>query len=157
MILIVDTETDGLDPKEYDLLEVAWARYDEQIGGMVDCYATLVDKSTTNAAFEINGIYPGLLALGVGSSTVTDEWWKAVDGCRAIVAHGASFDKQWLPQHEQPWICSYRDMRWPRGTHGKLETLALNHGVGVQPGHRAIYDVLTLVRVFDALPRFGTT
>jgi DNA polymerase-3 subunit epsilon len=155
MILIVDTETTGIDPKKDSLIELAGAVYDEE-HGLLDCQSCIVcSKDGNNAAFDINRIDPALFPKN--RTPHIDMWWELVDGCRAIVAHNASFDRQWLPAtNEQKWLCSIRDIKWPGGT-GKLETLALNHGVAVLPGHRAIYDVLTLVRVFDAVRAMGVS
>lgn len=152
MILIVDCETTGLDPKNDELLELGMAGYDERLG-MTWCKSVLV-QGEGNRAVDVNHIDPGLRRYGEELSRVHDIWrWAASPQkeIRATVAHNASFDSRWLPERPGiPWVCSLNGIKWPNGS-GKLETLALNHGVAVLPGHRALPDVLTLVRVFDAI------
>lgn len=149
MIVILDTETTGLDPNKDRLIEVGMAKFDEENGCLIECCSFVVE-SPGNDAQRVNGIPPAILTLGramhLAQAVETVRRW--ADGTRAIVAHNAEFDKKWLPAlGGPPWVCSLRDIDWPNGT-GSLEKLALAHGIGVLPGHRAIYDVLTLVRVF---------
>lgn len=147
MLIIIDTETTGFDPKKDSLIEVAWARYDER-HGLVDCKSRLL-KSDGNAAFSVNGISPELLRDAREGVSLD------LEGARCAVAHNASFDSQWLPWIK-PWVCSKSDIEWPKDIgSGSLEKLALAHGIGVMPGHRAIYDVLTLVRTFDRVAEMG--
>lgn len=161
MILIVDTETTGFDPKKDEMIEMACAIFDEEESALVRCDSFLLKGTQKDQAFSVNGIPQSLLdRYGYRRDYMKRDYsGLSIEGARCVVAHNASFDRQWLTRTEAlglEWVCSLKDIRWPRGT-GKLETLALNHGVAVLPGHRAIYDVLTLVRVFEAMPQFGTT
>lgn len=162
MILILDTETTGLDPKKDRLLETAWARYDER-HGLIDCKSWLVRNHTSgpdNPAEHVNGISSGMLgAPGNGTNEFSlRNCVPHLEDIRCIVAHEAEFDQKWIPHIGcgMPWVCSHHDIEWSRniGT-GSLEKLALAHGIGVMPGHRAIYDVLTLVRVFERVAEMG--
>lgn len=154
MILILDTETTGVDETEHRLIEVAVARYDEMYG-LIDCMSMLLE-SDRNEAEHVNHIRSSLLATygnQVDSGTYDSLIFDAGQA-RCVVAHNASFDRKWMHAlHHKPWVCSQRHIEWPneQGRDVSLEKLALAHGVGVLPGHRAIYDVMTLVRVFDAV------
>jgi DNA polymerase-3 subunit epsilon len=163
MILILDTETTGLDPKNDRLVEVAWARYDER-HGFIDCASWLVRNHTSgpdNPAEYLNGISTGMLrAQGNASNEFSlRNHVPYLEETRCIVAHNAAFDEKWIPfvGCQMSWVCSKDDIEWPReqGRRVSLEKLALAHGIGVMPGHRAIYDVLTLVRVFARVAEMG--
>lgn len=149
MILILDVETTGVDEAKHALIEVAIARYDESYG-LIYCESWLL-PTDTNEAQHVNHIDPRATLMGHDNGS---EWATTLAGCRAVVAHNASFDRKWLPAlHHLPWVCTQRHVEWPneQGRDVSLEKLALAHGVGVLPGHRAIYDVMTLVRIFDAV------
>lgn len=76
-----------------------------------------------------------------------------------IVAHNKGYDKtlfdaecvrQALPILQNPWICSYRDIKWPeRQKCKKLSHLALDNGIMVDPAtlHRASGDVKLLLQL----------
>lgn len=164
ILLIVDTETSGTSPDDSDLLEVAVATYDLEEGALIDCVSWLVAGENKPDALAINGISNALLAkytapgARVSSDALHSIWRGHTHAPIAIVAHEAEFDRQWFTSdvRKLPWACSRKDIEWPRRAQmgsGSLEKLALAHGVGVLPGHRAIHDVLTLVRVFDAVYR----
>lgn len=153
MILVLDTETSGKDPKIDHLIEVGAARVDIACGKMIDCRSWLIE-SRSNEAEHINGIPASILepyGMPDGDLGAIRNY---VNNGRCVIAHNASFDQQWLPMIDAPWVCSQHDIEWPRreamGT-GSLEKLALAHGVGVLPGHRAMHDVLTIVRVLEVV------
>jgi len=162
-IIILDTETSGFTPSDSHLLEMGMAEYSISYAGLARCESFLIRAPVKPAALEINGISQQLVdAHGecdwrIASDQV-HEWFVGNDDVEpiAIVAHNSSFDRQWFMPDVQaiPWVCSMRDLDWPeraRAGSCSLEMLALAHGVAVLPGHRAIHDVLTLVRVFDAV------
>jgi DNA polymerase-3 subunit epsilon len=158
-LLIVDTETTGLDPKKHNLIEVAGVLYDMVEGAVVGCTSSLV-HAPGNKLEHINRI---------PSDIVREKWALSRDHAEELLidlleaatetrdrvyllAHNAAFDKQWLPVFEEEgwmWICSYQDavwMRCPNGA-GTLVNLALAYDVGVARAHRALEDCLTLAAV----------
>lgn len=76
-----------------------------------------------------------------------------------IVAHNKGYDKtlfdsectrQGLPILQNPWICTYRDIKWPEKQKcKKLSHLALDTGIMVDPAtlHRASGDVRLLLQL----------
>lgn len=80
-----------------------------------------------------------------------------------IVAHNKGYDKtlfdsectrQALPLLQNPWICTYRDIKWPeRQKCKKLSHLALDNGIMVDPStlHRAEGDVKVLLQLMRKL------
>jgi DNA polymerase III subunit epsilon len=158
-LVIVDTETSGVDAKRDALLEVAAVLYDTKSAAIVLCESMLV-HAESNAAAAINGIPEALLRESwCGQRIEAVELLRGmmqvaegVDPHPYFVAHNAAFDRQWLGElgeDGQPWICSYEDASWPRvpGETGNLTSIALAYGVGVVRAHRAIEDCLTLAAV----------
>jgi DNA polymerase-3 subunit epsilon len=155
-VAIVDTETSGLDPKTGELLEVAVALWSFDLG-LVQAGSIPV-RAEANAAHAVNGI-PLALVRDFGRSRDGLDVWLAgmTAGADAIVAHNADFDRQWLPElHGRPWICTCNDVTWPEPVQSRsLTAIALAHGVGVVDAHRALTDVLTIVRLFGAVQARG--
>jgi len=153
-ILIIDTETSGLDRATGHLLEVATALWSVEHRSVVKVRSWIL-RAETNAAEAVNGIPVALVREHPHASNVhmTNQWvraWATEADC--IVAHNAAFDSQWFEDDVQalPWVCSCDDLEWPRAsTSRSLTALALAHGVGVVSAHRALDDVLTLTRLFE--------
>lgn len=170
-IAILDTETSGLDPKRDELLEVAVATFDLDLGAMVEMHSYLL-FAEKNAAEAINGIAPELLKRHGRHFDCDRDLHAAQDIARvllradAVVAWNAAFDRPWiegmltrldvLGPHTLKWACAMDDMEWPRSSTSKsLVAMALAHGVGVVDAHRATSDVLTLARMFQRAQELG--
>lgn len=157
-ILILDTETTSLDPATGRLIEVAAAVYSVEHRSLVRARSWLIEGAT-NEAEAVNGIAPALLSHGIEEAAVMRQIHAiATKECEVIVAHNASFDRQWFEPSIQnlAWACSCDDMEWPRkSTSRSLAALALAHGVGVVSAHRALDDVMTLVRMFERAAELG--
>lgn len=157
-ILIIDTETTGLDPSTSRLVEVACAVYSIEHRALIRARSWLI-AGDTNEAEPVNGISPELLKHGVPVEDVMRQVYGiAIKECEAVVAHHAAFDRKWFSPEIQllPWACSCHDMQWPRYSSSRsLTSLALAHGVGVIAAHRALDDVLTLARLFDRAAELG--
>lgn len=159
-LLILDTETSSLDPTTGRLLEVATALWSVEHRSLVKVRSWIV-RSETNEAESVNGIPVALLRDHPHASNVnmTNKWvqaWATEADC--IVAHSSDFDRQWFGDAVQalPWACSCNDIEWPRpSTSRGLTALALAHGVGVVAAHRALDDVMTLVRLFERAAELG--
>jgi DNA polymerase-3 subunit epsilon len=155
-VAIVDVETSGLLAGQDALLEVGFAVYSLEHKALIEARSFLVD-APSNAASDINGIPPALLiSHGAVRASVGPQLGPLRD-VDAIVAHNAAFDRQWLPElHHLPWICTMSDVTWPEPLQRRdLSSTALAHGVGVVDAHRALTDVLTIVRLFDAVTKRG--
>lgn len=156
IVAIVDTETSGIDPATGELLEVAYAVYSLE-HGLADAGSRLVEAKA-NEASGVNGISLDLVVAHGYPRTSVREWLEVqTNGADTIVAHNADFDRQWLPElHDRPWICTCNDVTWPEPVQSRaLTAVALAHGVGVVDAHRALTDVMTIVRLFDALRKRG--
>ena len=156
--LILDTETTGLSPETCQTIEVAVALYDIPHAAVIASFASLI-KNDSNEAEHVNRIPVSLLEGAMTGAVV----WPSVTNLAAradvIIAHRAEFDRGFVIQRlreMKPWCCSKFDIEWPQGQIGDhLVHLALAHDVPVYTAHRAMADVDTLVRTFQAASRMG--
>ena len=156
-ILILDTETGGLDPAAHPCVEVACILYDLERAEALASYASLI-RSATNDAEHVNRIPIALLADAPEAAEV----WPIVEALAAradvVVAHRADFDRGFVSEalKRAAWACSKFWIEWPRGRLGDdLVHLALAHGVGVMHAHRAMTDCDTLSRLFTRAHEMG--
>lgn len=161
-VLIIDTETTGLDPADSDCIEVGAVLFDVNLRDSLGEVSVLVNRVIVNPAESINKIKPAL-TTAIARTTVDaglDYLHQLVVEADAIVAHNVAFDRQWFKQEplstmqpfqELPWICSMDDIEWPGlKSRPSVQTLALAHGVPVWAAHRALTDCLYLAHVFRA-------
>lgn len=156
-LLILDTETSSLDPTTGHLLEVAVAVWSIEHRSLIRARSWLV-RAPSNEAVDINGIPEALLSLGANRDEVMSEVYEASKVCDVVVAHNAPFDWKWFTPEIQSlaWADSCNDMEWPRPSSSRgLTALALAHGLGVASAHRALDDVMTLVRLFERAAELG--
>ena len=158
-ILIVDTETGGLDPKNDPCIEVGAILYDLALATPVWSFSSLI-RGESNNAQAINRIPVEALA----SATMPRIVWETVGAMAAdadaFLAHRAEFDHGFFPADVaaiRPWVCSKFDLTWPmqnRPGEGLVE-LALNHGLGVGYAHRALADCELLSRLLTRCHETG--
>jgi DNA polymerase-3 subunit epsilon len=156
-LLILDTETTGLDPVSDHCLEVGAILFHVPSRAVLSQISFLLPVQS-NPAEAINGI--------AAATTRLPQPWRQGLACfeamaaaaEAVVAHNAAFDRQWfgrgeLPSLPGPWICSMDDIRWPaeRGLrpNPSVRDLALAYGVPVWAAHRALTDCIYLAQVFQ--------
>jgi DNA polymerase III epsilon subunit-like protein len=154
-ILILDTETTGLDPSSGAVcIEVAVTLFDVKLASPIASYASLIQHDR-NEAEAINGIKPELLPQAYEADVV----WRAVkwlaSSSDAIVCHRAEFDRQFVPSLGKPFICSKTDLEWGGRRGDSLVQLALSLGLGVASAHRAMSDVDILSRIFSRYAEMG--
>ena len=160
-VIVLDTETTGLDQSRDKIIELAMLQ-------------VTVDTSTGLPIGEV-AVYDGLEDPGMPISkeieTITgisnemvrgqrlDEARIAalLEGADLVIAHNAAFDRPFvearLPQFQHlPWGCSFADIDWKTEGHGsaKLEYLALEMG-WFYDAHRAEVDCHALLAVLGTL------
>lgn len=158
-VLLIDTETTGLSPKQgSQLVEVACMLYDVEFASPVASFASLV-RVQSNAAEHVNHVKPELL---VDAPPIQEVWpivRDMVKKAEAICAHRAEFDMQFMPEDirgSAPWICTKVDVDWPGEQLGEdLVRLALAYGIGVVTAHRAMADVDIMSRIFTRVAEMG--
>lgn len=156
-LLILDTETTALRPEEGQCIEVGAVLFHVPHRAVLTQVSFLL-ACDRNPAETVNGIPAAVTRL--------PQPWQAALACfevmleqaDAVLAHNASFDRQWfgrghLPPIVLPWICSMEDIRWPNSLGLRpapsLQALALAHGVPVWAAHRALTDCTYLVQVLQ--------
>jgi len=155
-LLIVDTETTGLDKKKDFCMEVGAILFHVQTRSVLAQQSFLLPVENNNAE-KINRI-PALITRLPQPVKEGIQYFNALVACAdAIVAHNASFDVQWfgralLPKITKPWICSMEDISWPLdkqlSRRPSVRDLALAYGVPVWTAHRALTDCIYLSEVF---------
>ena len=156
-LLIVDTETSGLDPATGKCLEVGAVLFDVPHRAVLSQLSFLLPASA-NPAQHVNGIDPAVTRLEQPWRQSLQMLDAMVAGADAVLAHNAAFDRQWfgiepLPALDHPWICSMDDIHWPADRQLKprpsLQALALAYGVPVWAAHRALTDCIYLAQVLE--------
>lgn len=162
-VLVLDTETTGLDQTRDKIIELALLQVDVDSTtglpvGEVQVYDGLEDPGMPISK-EIEAI------TGISSEMVRgqqlDEARVAalLAGADMVIAHNAGFDRPFcearIPQFAQlPWGCSFADIDWKKEGHGsaKLEYLAMEMG-WFYDAHRAEADCHALLAVLgETLP-----
>ncbi|MBL6802139.1 MAG: 3'-5' exonuclease [Synechococcus sp. BS307-5m-G38] len=155
-LLILDTETTGLDPDQDQCVEVGVILFDVAARAVLAQQSFLLPVQV-NAAEPINRI-PAAVSQRPQPWRQALVWFETlVAAADVVVAHNAAFDRQWfghgqLPAIHCPWLCTMEDLRWPADrqlrSRPSVRDLALAYGVPVWSAHRALTDCIYLAEVF---------
>ena len=160
LLLIVDTETTGLDPASDALCELGAVLFSVPHRAVISQLSFLLPV-LSNDAIAINGIEPQLSQLPQPSSELMAVFVAMARQADAFLAHNAAFDRPWieplLPAElrgvARPWICTCEGIRWPGlKPNPSLQSLALAHGIPVWAAHRALTDCTYLAQVLERDP-----
>ncbi len=155
-ILILDTETTGLDNENDDCLEVGSILFNVKSRSVLAQQSFLLPVESNNAE-KINNIPAEITRLPQPLFEAIKYFESLVQVSDVIVAHNAEFDMKWfgikkLPHIEKQWICSMDDITWPSDrqlkTRPSVRDLALAYGIPVWNAHRALTDCIYLAEVF---------
>ena len=155
-LLILDTETTGLDIENDYCLEVGSILFHVKSRSVLAQQSFLLPVEKNNAE-NINKIPAEITRLPQPIFEAIKYFESLIKVSDVIVAHNAEFDKKWfgldkLPQIDKPWICSMDDILWPADRQLKIRPsvrdLALSYGVPVWNAHRALTDCIYLAEVF---------
>ena len=156
-LLILDTETTGLDPDRHHCIEVGAVLFDVPHRAVLSQVSFLL-PCARNEAEAVNGITAAISQLPQPWQSGLACFEAMLESAELVVAHNAAFDRQWfglgpLPPIHKPWLCSMEDLRWPaerqlRAT-PSVRDLALAYGVPVWAAHRALTDCIYLAQVFE--------
>ena len=168
-LLLLDTETTGIDAKKFRVVEVAAAIYNVETRCILWHHGSLCSVPDGHewdpVARRVNGISDESLAALVASQ-LGDGWERILQAARAadvtaVVAHNTEFDKSHAAEscpklvEEFGWICSKDDFKYPQeGTGRRLDYLCADHRiVSIGPfRHRAFWDVLLIAAMFNLIP-----
>ena len=154
-LLIIDTETTGLDPEHDHCVEVGAILFDVRSQSVLHQLSFLLPVQS-NAAEPINHIPASVSRCRQPWRQSLDLFVELVAAADVLVAHNAAFDRQWfgcgeLPEIAKPWLCTMEDIRWPRDRQLKprpsVRDLALAYGIPVWAAHRALTDCIYLAEV----------
>ena len=155
-ILILDTETTGLDNENDECIEVGSILFNVKNRSVLAQQSFLLPVQQNNAE-KINNIPAQITLLPQPLSEAIKYFESLVQVSDVIVAHNAEFDMKWfglkkLPHIEKRWICSMDDISWPAErqlkTRPSVRDLALAYGIPVWNLHRALTDCIYLAEVF---------
>jgi DNA polymerase-3 subunit epsilon len=167
-ILILDTETTGLDQSRDKIIELAMLRVDVDTAtglpvGAVTVYDGLEDPGVLISP-EIEKITGITSAMVQGQRLDEAKIAALLADADLVIAHNAGFDRpfceaRWPGFAQLPWGCSFAEIDWRKEGHGsaKLEYLAMEKGWFYE-AHRAEVDCHALLAVLGApLPTAGGT
>ena len=156
-LLILDTETTGLDPQRDRCIEIGAVLFDLPRRSVLSQVSLLL-PCDQNPAQAVNGIEPALTQQPQPWQQGL-QWFEALlASADLVVAHNAAFDRQWfgiapLPPIHKPWLCTMEDIRWPADrrlrSNPSVRDLALAYSVPVWAAHRALTDCIYLAQVFE--------
>ncbi len=167
-IVVLDTETTGLDQTRDKIMELALLRVDVDVDsgmpvGLVQVYDGLEDPGMPipKEVQDITGIDDSMVK---GQRLDEDRVLAMLDGVDLVIAHNAGFDRPFVearfPQARAlAWACSFADISWKEQGRGsaKLESLARDLG-WFYDAHRAEMDCHALLAVLATpLPKLAHT
>lgn len=156
-LLILDTETTGLEPVSAQCIEVGAVLFHVPSRSVLSQVSFLL-PAAANPAEHVNGIAAEVTRLPQPWQAGLQHFLALLAGADAVLAHNAAFDAKWfglgpLPAIDKPWICSMDDIEWPLERHLRtapsVRDLALAYGVPVWAAHRALTDCTYLVQVLE--------
>ena len=162
-ILIVDTETNGLDANLNSIIEVGAIFYNVPSRSIIYQISFLVGNAI-NHCVDINRISQEAINSTIEgiSRHAKSLFIRMICMSDAILAHNAQFDRGFLERDEgfmsasegKPWICTKNDVKWPirQGAQLNLIHISSELGVPVISAHRALTDCTLLVGCLDKIP-----
>ena len=163
-VLILDTETTGLDQSKEKIIELAMLRLDVDTAtgqplGLMQVFDELEDpgRAIPKEVVALTGITDADLQ---GKRLDEARIAAMLEGVDVVIAHNAGFDRPFcearIPQfRDLAWACSFADIDWKAQgrSSSKLEALALELG-WFYDAHRAEMDCHALLAVLCApLPK----
>ena len=166
-VLVLDTETTGLDARQERVIELALlsVQIDGASGlpvGPVEVYESFEDpgKPIPPAITEITGIDDAMVRGQRADDARVAQLVQAAD---LVVAHNAAFDRpfveaRWPVFADKAWNCSFAGIDWKQEGSGsaKLEFLAHERG-WFYDAHRALVDCHALLQVLATPLKSGQT
>lgn len=159
-IIIIDTETTGLDPSNGQVVEVAAILYNVPSRSIIAQMSTLlyaednkasdINKISVEALKSVNAVMQqtNILALKV-----------MMNQADAVIAHNAQFDHKWLltipdlqeVTQNKKWICTKDDVSWNlrKGAALNLVAICVELNIPIINAHRALSDCSMLLQAIE--------
>lgn len=165
-LLGIDLESTGLDPRGDAIIEVGAVLFQWETKTPLMMYGEFVDplRDIPEEITRITGITNSLVQeFGIGEADALARIAGMIGQADCVVAHfGNLFDRPFLEgayaRHlklipEKVWIDSATDCPYPEEIKTRnLQHLAAEHGFLNPFRHRAVFDVLTMMRVVSCYP-----
>jgi len=154
-ILILDTETTGLDENKDEVIEIGCILFDVSFKCVLSQVSFLFPVNN-NEAEHVNGISAEVTNISQPWEDGLNFFLKLVDCSDFIVAHNVEFDRKWfwkgrLPKLDKYWICSLEDINWSfqksLKSRPSVTDLALSFSIPVWNLHRALSDCFYISEV----------
>jgi DNA polymerase-3 subunit epsilon len=161
LILGIDFETTGLDPKQDRIIEVGAVLWDWEAGAPLQLFSSIVDpeRPIPEEITKITGITDELIGKYGQTEAKGLSDLRFLFGCAdyAMAHNGTAFDKLffdaaierlgWI-NSTKTWLDTKTDIKYPEHiTTRNLRHLASEHEFLNPFSHRAVFDVLTMLRV----------
>lgn len=164
LILGLDLETSGLDFTKDLIIEVGAVLWDTQNKSPKKVYNELIYHDSLELPLEvqnITGIHSeDLKSYGVPLSEALKTLKDLSQKAQFLAGHNAvnfddkflnaAFDSYQMPKIKTPWIDTLTDLPYPQEVKTrKLSYLASEHGFVNPFSHRALFDVLTMLKLMS--------
>ena len=122
LVMVIDTETTGLDTSKDLVIEMAAALLDTKSRSLVAAYSNLI-SADENPAEHVNHIPVSALQLEIAKTPDLVPFASMALVADIIVAHNSAFDQPMVDRlfaaHgvdliDKPWVCSYSQMLFPK-------------------------------------------
>ncbi len=151
----IDFETTGLDPAKDEAVEVGLVLYDWKSKKPLKLASYLVVPSIPmgDEAKKITGLKESDFKFAVSKEKLTTKLNWFLENCDFVMAHNAKFDKPFAEKivglQMSTWLCTRVDIEYDEVMHKakNLVTLAATHGFLNPFPHRALFDVLTMLKI----------
>ena len=166
-LLGIDTETGGAFERpqsENFVTELGAVLWDTELKAAAKILAELIDfeKPVAEEAAEYNGISQELVTrYGIKGNEIRPLFQKLqqmmYDADFIVAQNGINFDKPLLKQTfeelgiafpDTEWLDSQHDVDYPRNCKSKSLTYLQGFHGFCYPGHRAIFDIMAMLRIF---------
>lgn len=157
-VLIIDTETTGLDPsKGAGCIEIGAMLYNVKHKVTLQNFSTFL-TCTENPVEDINNIKSEWTQqkMPIGAGLVFLK--QMANEADAFVAHNAAFDKKFLQDIQElqetvtnkKWICTKNDFKWPVSLfRNRLQDVCVAMGIPYADAHRALIDCHFIAACFS--------
>lgn len=160
-VIVLDTETTGLDPAEHRLVELAAVGVDRK----EEVYESFIypGRDIPPEAKAIHHITEKMCEGAPTISQAIEQMLSIMGPPEVIVAHNAKFDRGFIeaafpPNFKPKWICTYRSALVVYPYAPGHSNQVLRYWLGLEPDlppglapHRALYDILVTREIFQSL------
>ena len=153
----IDVETTGLEVSTNEITEVGLVIWDTELKAPVWMFSAMrkeLKTAITEEITKLTGLTDDLIQdWGESDAYIQEHITKFSNAVNCYMAHNAGFDRAFMLKHyetaKKPWVCSASHVAYPEkvGASRSLNVLAYEHNFINPWRHRAVTDVLTMLKV----------